>query len=106
MEYLTFTADAEVSSRTRLMEGKAETRSDERGADVTDKATTNSGRESSRMSAEKAGSPASLLCSKPVYRYALPGPGSAALATSGNPEGMVLAMQHEDTCADERAGRI
>jgi hypothetical protein len=39
MESSTFRADAELSSRTRLMEGKAETRSDERCADVTGKAT-------------------------------------------------------------------
>ena len=40
MESLTYTADADVSSRTRLMEDKAETRSDERRADITEKATT------------------------------------------------------------------
>jgi hypothetical protein len=40
MEPSTFRADAEVSSRTRLMEGEAETRSGERRAGVTDKATT------------------------------------------------------------------
>jgi hypothetical protein len=58
------------------------------------------------MSVEKAGSPASVLYSKPMYRYALLNPGSAALATSGNSEGMVVAMQNENMSADERVGRI